>query len=189
MTGTVVVGAVLSGGRSSRFGENKALAPAGDRLLGRRVIDALRSGGCDPVVLVGGSAGDQLGVPTIADRHPGAGPLAGLASVLSWARSGLVVVAPCDLPLLQGAHVVELIAAAGPATAAVASCDGVLQPSLACWPAGAGRDLLGAVADGDRAWRRALDLAAHVAVELPASAVADADTPEELARLLSVQGR
>ena len=96
-----IAGAVLVGGRSRRFGSDKALADAGGRPLGSRVIDALRAAGVDPVVAVGGTAGSTLGVPTVADRHPGEGPLAALATVLTWARSGLVVVAPCDLPLLD----------------------------------------------------------------------------------------
>ena len=179
-----VVGAVLTGGHSRRFGTDKALADADGTPLGRRVVDALRAGGADPVVLVGGRAGRVLGLPTVPDRLPGAGPLAGLATALRWARSGLVVVSPCDLPLLRGEHIAALVAAADEDTAAVASVHGGLQPSLGCWPARASQPLHDAVRSGRRAWRHALDVVPHVAVELPPAALADADTPARLAELL-----
>ncbi len=183
--GAPAIGAVLVGGRSSRFGRDKATSEAGDRLLGQRVVDALRDADLDPVVAVGGTAGGVLGIPTIADRYPGAGPLAALATVLAWAKTGLVVVVPCDLPLLRAAHIDALVAAASPERAAIASVEGRAQPSVGCWPAGFGPALLAAVGRGERAWRAALDAGPHALVPLPAAALADADTPARLADLLA----
>jgi len=182
---TPILGAVLCGGQSSRFGTDKALVDVDGRPLAARIIDALRGAGADPVVAVGGSAGLQLGVPTIADRHPGQGPLAALGTVLLWARTGLVVVTSCDVPLLTAAHVKALLAAAAPNRAAVATVDDRPQPSLACWPAGYGSDIAAMVKEGRRTWRSALDAGPWVRVELPPESVADADTPAELSQLLS----
>lgn len=186
-----VVGAVLCGGRSRRFGSDKALADAGGRPLGLRVVEALRQGGADPVLAVGGRAGDGLGVPTLADRAPGQGPLAALATVLLWARTGLVVVAPCDLPLLTGAHVRALVdaATAGDAAgtggrASVAFVGGGPQAMLACWPARWGPAVATLLHGGARSWRAALEAGPWDPVALPAEAVADADTPEALRLLL-----
>ncbi|MDH4364196.1 MAG: molybdenum cofactor guanylyltransferase [Acidimicrobiia bacterium] len=183
-----VVGAVLMGGRSSRFGADKALADAGGRPLGLRVADALRQGGADPVVAVGGRAGSRLGLITVPDRTVDQGPLAGLASILLWARTGLVVVAPCDLPLLAGEHVAALVAAAGtdPRRAGVAATGPGPrpQPSLACWPATAGPLIQQLVDAGHRAWRDALNVVEWVPVPLPPEAVADADTPAALQAVL-----
>ena len=58
-----VVGAVLCGGRSSRFGSDKALAPFRSSTVGGHVVGALRSAGIDPVAAIGGSAGPALGIP------------------------------------------------------------------------------------------------------------------------------
>jgi len=183
-----VVGAVLMGGRSSRFGTDKALAEAGGRPLGLRVADALRQGGADPVVAVGGRAGGRLGLVTVPDRTPGQGPLAGLASILLWARAGLVVVAPCDLPLLTGSQVSALVTAAGTAprraAVAVTGPDRRPQPSLACWPAAAGPRIQRLVDNGHRAWRDALTVVDWVGVDLPPEALADADTPASLQAML-----
>lgn len=184
---TAIVGAVLCGGRSSRFGSDKALADADGVPVGARVIAALRGGGADPVAAIGGTAGPALNIPTIADLRPGEGPLPGLATALLWAKTGLVVVAPCDLVLLSPTDVAALVSAAAinPGLAVVATRDGEPQVSLAVWPAERGRDVLKIVDQGKRAFRAALDVIDWVGVELPSSALADADTPDELARLLS----
>lgn len=183
-----MVGAVLMGGRSSRFGADKALADAGGRPLGLRVADALRQGGADPVVAVGGRAGSRLGLVTVPDRTADQGPLAGLASILLWARTGLVIVAPCDLPLLAGGHVAALVAAAGTeprrAGVAVVGPDQRAQPSLACWPAAVGPQIQQLVDAGHRAWRDALTVVDWVGVHLPPEALADADTPASLQAIL-----
>lgn len=179
----VLVGAVFCGGRSRRFGTDKALVPVGGRAMGLRVADALRDVGADPVVAVGGTAGGDLGLPTIDDRHPGEGPLGGLATVLRWANAGLVLATPCDLPLLTAAVLLPLVEAASPEQAAVARVEGRPQPSVACWPASWARAVQRSFDGGERAWRAALDLGPWVAVDVSAEAVADADTPQELARL------
>lgn len=183
-----LIGAVLVGGQSRRFGRDKATSEAGDRLLGQRVVDALREAGLDPVVAVGGTAGSALGIPTVADRHPGAGPLAALATVLSWAKTGLVVVVPCDLPLLEAAHINALVAGASEERAAIAMLDGMAQPSVGCWPARFAPALQRAFGRGERAWQAAMDAGPYVLVPLPAVALADADTPGRLAELLADHG-
>ena len=182
-----IVGAVLCGGASRRFGSDKALAPAGQLLLGQRVVVAMRDAGIDPVVAVGGQAGLSLGTPTIADRTPGRGPLAALAGVLSWANKGWVLVAPCDLPLLSSSHIKALITDLVPDQAAVAEVDGEPQASLAVWPAGWARRVQREVDGGARAFRHALTVGEWNPVELPRNALADADTREELDRLLDSQ--
>lgn len=182
-----VVGAVLCGGQSLRFGSDKALADAGGESVGGRVIAALRGGGADPVAAIGGTAGPELGIPTIADLRPGDGPLGGLATALLWAKTGSVVVTPCDLVLLSASDVQALISVGqeNPGLVAVATVGGEPQVSLAMWPANRGRDVLRLLDDGKRKFRAALDLIDWIGVELAESAVTDADTPEELAKLLA----
>lgn len=175
----------MCGGRSSRFGSDKALAMAGDQMVGQRIVSALRAGGADPVAAIGGTAGHSLGIPTIADLRPDEGPLAGLATALLWAKTGPVVVVPCDLPLLRGEHVLQLcrVAREHPKEIVVATVDGRPQISLALWPAEIGRGVLKLLDDGVRTYRSALDLADWNGVEVAPAALEDADTPEELARL------
>ncbi len=186
-----VVGAVLCGGRSARFGTDKALAPAGDRLVGEWVVTALRQAGADPVMAVGGTAGPTLNIPTVPDLRPGDGPLAGLATALLWAKTGSVVVVPCDMPLLRPGDVAPLVSAARqrPDAAVVATVDGKPMISLAVWPASSGRDILRLVDNKIRRFRDALQVVEWVGVEVAAEAMEDADTPDELARLIARSGR
>lgn len=179
-----LVGAVLCGGRSSRFGSDKALAPFRSSTVGANVVAALRGAGVDPVAAIGGTAGSELGLPTVPDRRPGDGPLGGLATALLWARTGWVVVVPCDLPLLRADHVVRLLAP-GPVDdkPVVATVGGEPRISLSIWPAGDGRRVLRLLDGGQRRFRAAIDDRPWRGVELPEEAVLDADTPEELARL------
>ncbi len=184
-----IIGAILCGGKSSRFGSDKALADFGDRSVGSRILDALRAGGADPVMAVGGTAGATLAIPTIGDLRPGDGPLGGLATALLWAKTGSVIVVPCDLPLLKADHVAALIASSSPGRATVATVDGEPQISLALWPAEAGRAILKLVDGGTRRFRAALDVVEWSGVEMPAAAVRDADTPEDLQRLAEDRDR
>lgn len=78
-----VLGLVLAGGQSTRFGSDKALAElAGQSLLARAV--AALSQSCDAVVIAGRSEGPA---PCIPDwPRAGMGPLGGIAAGLRHAR-------------------------------------------------------------------------------------------------------
>ena len=82
-------GAVLCGGRSERFGRDKALIDFGGRPLAEHVGRVLESAGCRPVVFVGGD-GERLTATTgrefVADTWPGEGPLAGVIAALQLVR-------------------------------------------------------------------------------------------------------
>ena len=116
---------VLAGGKSSRFGSDKARADLGGMPLILRVASVLRSGSRE-VIAVADVAGKyvDVGLETIADRRPGLGPLAGieaaLADRLERYGAGWVVVASCDMAGLKAewvTTVVEHLAAAGGANA------------------------------------------------------------------------
>ncbi len=182
-----VVGAVLMGGRSRRFGSDKALADANGTPMGLRVAQAMREAGLDPVVAAGGEAGSELGLVTIPDRSPGNGPLAALASLLSWANAGGVVVAPCDLPFVQPTDISKIVESwlAHPDKAVCAAVNGEPSVMLACWPATAARRLQQAVDSGSTRFRDGLEVVGHRCVEVDPLSVADADDPASLEVLLS----
>lgn len=183
---TPVVGAVLMGGRSSRFGSDKALADADGKPMGRRVADAMRRAHLDPVVAAGGSAGGELGLITIPDRTPDAGPLAALASLLSWANVGGVVVVPCDVPLITAADIAAIVDAwrATPDLAACAMVEGTPSIQLACWPAAAARRVQRAVDGGQSRFQDGLDIVGWTGVEVSPRSISDADNPTQLGSLL-----
>ena len=75
----MILGAVLAGGQSTRFGSDKAMAELAGHTLLARAVDLL-SGWCEHVVVVGRATAPA---PTLPDwPHAGMGPLGGIAAAL-----------------------------------------------------------------------------------------------------------
>lgn len=161
------VGAVLTGGASSRMGRDKAAIEVGGVAMADRVAAALRAAGAAAVVTVGGAGSD------VADDHPGEGPLGGVLTALRWAGDQVVVVAPCDL-VAPDPSAFAALAAAAPAIT------GAAEPlPIAVDPAALG-PLAAAFQAGERSLRRAVAGLGVAVVAVDAAAVADADVPSEL---------
>jgi molybdopterin-guanine dinucleotide biosynthesis protein A len=104
----MIVGVVLAGGASSRFGGRpKGHAAFRGRAMALCVADVLAKLSARVVIEAPpGSGYEALGLPVIhaAVSHAGKGPLAGIAAGLGAAPEGSrVVFAPCDMPLLDEA--------------------------------------------------------------------------------------
>ena len=96
----LVLGAVLAGGRSSRFGSDKALASIGDRTMIDRVLAQLHPQ-VQRVVVCGRDYPPHPSVPDRPRAHEG--PLGGLNAALHLACEhgyDAVVSVGCDMPLL-----------------------------------------------------------------------------------------
>lgn len=139
-------GVVIAGGRSVRFGGEKAVAMLAGRPLLLWAVRRLQ-GSCAAVAINArpGTEAEALaraeGLPVLPDI-PGdaAGPLAGVRVGLAWA-SGLgaraLAVSPCDAPLLPDDLFARLIQAAGERGAAMAETADGRQPLCAIWPVSA----------------------------------------------------
>ncbi len=79
----MILGVVLAGGMSTRFGSDKALAELDGRSLLIRAVDAL-SAWCEEVVIVGRENGPARCIPDWP--RAGMGPLAGIAGGLRHAQ-------------------------------------------------------------------------------------------------------
>jgi molybdopterin-guanine dinucleotide biosynthesis protein A len=137
-----VAGLVLAGGRSVRFGGEKAVA----ELLGKPLLAwaAERLAAVCGSVAINVRAATEaeavaaaLGLPTLYDA-PGdaSGPLAGVKVGLIWAeRNGasMLAVSPCDAPLLPDDLYVRLLKEAQGGAAMAETPDG-RQPLCALWP-------------------------------------------------------
>jgi molybdopterin-guanine dinucleotide biosynthesis protein A len=169
----VILGAVLAGGRSSRFGSDKALALWRGRPLIAHVVDRLSSI-ADTVIVCGR---EHPGVLSIPDRPAaGLGPLGGLNAALHHAAAAgfaQVVTASCDTPQLDDAL---LAALAGEDDACLAA-----QPVIGIWRSGHAALLDTCLAEADdrsmRGWAgrigaRTLDLPPPPNVNTPADLAA-----------------
>lgn len=107
-----MIGAVLAGGASVRFGSDKAVADWLGMPLASRSMRALYGAGAEQLLYVSAHQRDEgtFVLPTgarspthVIDDHPGEGPLGAIVSVLRFVHanhptSDTVVVAACDLP-------------------------------------------------------------------------------------------
>jgi molybdopterin-guanine dinucleotide biosynthesis protein A len=191
------VGLVLAGGRSVRFGGEKAAAELNGRPL--LLLAAERLAAACTAVAVNvrpGTEAERLagGLPVLYDR-PGDpdGPLAGVRAGLEWAGSrgaSFLVVSPCDAPLLPDDVFPRLIAAARTHGAAVAETPDGLQPQVAVWPVSALPLLEAAVAGGAHppTWRMLQAVGAEPVRFDDASAFTNVNTREDLAALAAKLG-
>jgi molybdopterin-guanine dinucleotide biosynthesis protein A len=96
-----ITGFVLAGGSSKRMSRSKAHLLIGHETMVERQIHLLRSL-CRSVALLGPPEEfKDIGVPVLADRFAGRGPLAGLYTGLLNTRTEYNLFLSCDLPFMR----------------------------------------------------------------------------------------
>ncbi len=181
---------VLAGGRSRRFGSDKAVATIDGVRLVDRAVAAARGAGAAPCVVVG-PASLRPAVPVVQEDPPFGGPVAGIAAGVTAlvrmalergsAPAGAVLLLACDVAD-PGAAVADLLA--DPADGADGSCllDGDGRPQ---WLAGLYRfEALARALTvlGDPSGRSVRDLVAPMQLRPVATGhgTQDVDTPADL---------
>jgi len=194
-----VVGLVLAGGRSVRFGGEKAVALLDGRPLLEWAADRLRTV-CARVAInvrVGSEAETQAqagGLPTLYDEPGDAlGPLAGVKVGLSWAEgqgARLLAVSPCDAPLLPDDLYVRLLEQANDGPAMAETRDG-RQPLCAVWPVTSLADVREALCGGAHppTWQMLERLGARKVFFDSPAAFANVNTREDLAAVQAQRQR
>lgn len=196
-----IAGLVLAGGRSSRFGAEKATALLDGHPLIAHVAEALQPGRLALAVnarLGSGAAAwaQAAGLDVLSDpRGLPDGPLTGVLQGLRWAsRLGCeaLATAPCDTPRLPRGFVETLAAGVEGAPAAFARTASGSHPLCAVWRVETAAVLEPALAQGHpavRAWLAGLgaravrfdDAAAFANVNTPAELAAQADNAPRIA--------
>jgi molybdopterin-guanine dinucleotide biosynthesis protein A len=122
----MILGVVLAGGRSTRFGSDKALAEIEGHTLLALAVDTL-AGWCDHVVVAGRAAAPA---PTLPDwPRPDLGPLGGLAAALRLAvDEGYATVLSIGVDTLGLADDLPDLLGSAPACLRA-------QPIVGLWPA------------------------------------------------------
>jgi len=127
-----VTGAVLCGGRSTRFGSDKARHAVAGRTLVERTLDSLAPA---RERLLVGRPYPVAGVRFVPDLREGLGPLGGLEAALSAASNPWVALAACDLPCLTAGFWRLLCRRAEEGRAVVVGgAGGRLEPLAALYP-------------------------------------------------------
>jgi molybdopterin-guanine dinucleotide biosynthesis protein A len=175
----MILGAVLAGGKSTRFGSDKAVAVLGGETLLMRAVDLL-SGWCEKVVVVGR---EEAPAPTLPDWHGSdMGPLGGIAAALHDARDeGYAAVLTCGVDSIDLPE--NLIALLSPAPAYLAD-----QPVVGLWPISAIKPIEQILrGDGRHSVRAFAEAIGARAVELE-RATTNINTPDDLAEAAQRHG-
>ena len=133
-----VTGVIVAGGKSRRFGSDKASATLRGRPLLQWVRDALAPIVNEIVVVT--AAGQTLPpmhpsipVTVVEDREPERGPLGGLATGFAVAASPVCFAVSCDAPLLHTAVAARIVDALDDHDAVLPEVGGFQQPLVAAY--------------------------------------------------------
>lgn len=100
---------ILAGGKSSRFGADKAFAEIDGKTLIEHIISLLEPHFKEIIISAQRpSAYMNLGCSVCSDILPGLGPLAGIHSGLQAASDDYVFVIACDMPILSKALITQM---------------------------------------------------------------------------------
>lgn len=170
-----IAGVVLAGGRSQRFGRDKAEELYGERKLIDWSIAALQP--FVDTIFVSGR--DYPPFVAVQDRpEPGMGPLGGIAGAMvaaSAAGHTHLLSLPCDTPNIGHDQLARLCE--GPDSAYLSAC-----PVIGLWPTGQAEKLVRHLADGGRRSVRAWG-DAQGATAIDGEEIANINSIEDLERL------
>jgi len=159
--GKPILGAILAGGASRRFGSPKALAVVNGRRVVHRVRDVL-AGAVDAMVLIANDAKlfAGIGIPVRGDRLPGMGPLAGVEAALRWAaehEADGVLCVSCDMPFLSAPLLREIARRGDGGRAVVPESGRGIEPLCAWYPVAGVTEIERLLASDDRSMRALLE--------------------------------
>ncbi len=101
---------ILSGGKSSRMGTNKALLKLNEKTTVERLVDTLKVYFDDIILVTNDTDAFQfLGVKMVPDHYQGMGPLAGFHAGLKASNYDVNFIVACDMPFVSGELAATLV--------------------------------------------------------------------------------
>lgn len=135
-----IAGAVLAGGKSSRFGSDKSRLIIRGKPIVASLLDRLAAAGCRPLMIAGRvpPSGSNCVIPRsvvcIDDAIPNCGPMGGLQAAFSATDADAVFLLACDMPLISVALLRRICRAFQDGDAVVPVHNGKLEPLCAIYP-------------------------------------------------------
>jgi len=182
MSGEGFTVAILIGGDSSRMGADKATYEIDGTAMANLVAQAATEAGASEVLLVGGTSSRAKALigSWKKDTYPGEGPLGGVITALKASKTDSVVVLSCDMPFITSAVISSLVSGLTDAQATVGRTDR-LNWLCAAWSKDEClQTLQGVWKRNERAVHRAAVLLDVLEVPVPAVAVRNINTPQDL---------
>lgn len=106
-----ITGVVLAGGKSSRFGSNKALSKYGDETFLKHIAVLLQSYTKEVVISGFYPEYESIGMPILEDKISGIGPLGGIYTALLYSSTPWILVLTCDMPFITSEIITHMLAA------------------------------------------------------------------------------
>ena len=129
--------AILAGGNSQRFGEDKALARLDGKPLLGHILGRLEGLAAETLVVTNRPADyAQFNQRLVGDVLPGRGALGGLHAALYHATQPWVVCLACDMPLVSRALVEYLLTLRAGVDVVMPRLNGLWEPMHAVWSRG-----------------------------------------------------
>jgi len=138
----MIVGVVLAGGKSSRFGAPKALAMLQGRTLAEHAVKQLETVAsltalnAPPGSETAAFARERAWLLVSDAPYDPPGPLAGIRAALAWGaaqNATMVATTPCDAPLMPGNLFPRLVAEIGETPVACARTPEGVHPLASVW--------------------------------------------------------
>ena len=105
-----IVGVILAGGRSTRYGRNKAFETLGGKSLIARVVETMTSLFKETILMTNTpSEYEHLGLPTYQDLIKGLGPIGGIYTALKIIEKDAGFFVACDMPFLNKALISHMV--------------------------------------------------------------------------------
>jgi len=95
--------AIISGGKSSRMGTNKAFVKIGEQTLIERIIDRTKDIGQQETILITNTPDEyaHLHLPMYSDVVPDSGSLGGICTAIHHSKTSHSIVIACDMPFVS----------------------------------------------------------------------------------------
>lgn len=122
-----MTGIILMGGKSRRFGQDKVMAPVGDKPLIEHVIEAIAPL-MDDIILVGPPRPGMRGLKRVDDLIPGCGPMGGIYTALKTTDSTFSFVFAADMPTIHAGLVAYMQSLAAAQDVIVPAWGGGFEP-------------------------------------------------------------
>jgi molybdopterin-guanine dinucleotide biosynthesis protein A len=175
---------ILAGGKSRRFGENKALFVIEGKSIIERVIAAVPPQHSVFVVANSPTQYAHLALPILPDHFSNCGPLAAIHAGLRHSPDEWNFVLACDFPNLQASIIEEVLATPREAQVILPKTSEGLQPLCALWSKSTLPIIEEALRTDERSVRAVLaKLSLHIIESKHPEALFNLNTREDLAQL------
>jgi len=175
---------ILAGGKSRRFGQNKALFVVEGQTIIERVIAAIPP--AQQIFLVTNSPAEyaHLELPMLPDHYPGCGPLAGIHAGLVHSPQEWNFFLACDFPRLHTSTINEILVGPREAQVVLSETAEGWQPLCALWSKSTLPTIAAALQSDERSVHAVLaKLSLHIISPQLPQALFNLNTWEDLAQL------